>query len=229
MSNLIHCYDEHSCLSVTDRFVREQSALPLKSRFKIAAVNVFIESLVGTGDLLFAKNADFHSLDTHDQSLLVHTKLKYVGAFGGCFALHSLNLYDNRGFCQSIELAYGLDTITSSRRTAARLDADAVFMKLIMAIVLFSTMDLTFFANAPPVNFHDVKAVVRIQNVYTEVAWRYLVYKYGSDQAVVRFSNLIRCIFAANYSLACAFECGQYQDVVDVVIEKIEQTLSIRQ
>jgi hypothetical protein len=98
---------------------------------------------------------------------------------------------------------------------------------LALSILVFSTLDYTFYTNTAPVNLKNIKAVLHIQDMYAELAWRYLIYKYGHFHAVICFSNLIRCIFTVNNATIEAIKCKQYTDIVDVIIKQTEQTPSI--
>jgi hypothetical protein len=63
--------------------------------------------------------------------------------------------------------------------------------------------------------------------MYTELTWRYLLYKYGHHQAVVRFSNLIGCLFQAKYATVEAHESKEFIEVIDSAIEQIKQKLFV--
>jgi hypothetical protein len=228
LSNLIHCYDEHSGLAVADRVVREQKALPVRSRFKVTVVNDLFASLMAGAQLLFETNADFVSLTPHDRSLLLHGKLKYVGGLSSCFILHSTGLFDNPVFCQTVEPAYGSTTLAGSKHAGGFFDSDIIFMKLVLAIILFSTFDYTVYVGAAPVNLHNAQAMHRIQDTYVELAWRYLIYKFDHSYAIGRFSNLIRCIFLLNNALVDAVAHEQYNDLLDGVSRRTEETLSLK-
>lgn len=224
LSDLLHCYDEHSRLTVADRFAREQNALPMKMRYKSACVSQFVGSLIGGAQLLFEKNADFLSLSPHDRSLLLHGKLKYIGGLSLCLIVQSTGLFNDPAYCHTNEIVFGPATLTGEKRTGAQLDPDIVLVKLLLTMLLFSTMDYTIYAAAAPVNFDDVQAIVRIQDAYTELAWRYLIYKYDYVYAVRCFSKLLRCIFNANEATVEAAARDEYNQLVETTIRRVEKT-----
>lgn len=227
LSNLVHCYDEHSGISVADRFVREQNVLPLKSRFKVTPVNDFITSLVGTAHLLFEKNADFLSLSSFDRAHLLRGRVQYVGGIGACFLMHTMGLYTNPGFSRTVKHIYGLATFEGSHRTGAQADSDLVFMKLVFAIVLFSTFDYTVYAGQPSVHFENLRCILKLQDTYIELAWRYLLYKYDHCQAVRCFAKAVRCIFALIDGHVGVDRCEHFTQMVDHVVKQVEGTLTI--
>jgi hypothetical protein len=223
LSNLIHCYDEHSGLSVADRFVREQNALPIKARFKTSPVSDMITSLMGGATLLFEKNADFLLLSSHDRSLLLHGRLKYIASLGCSFILRAMKLYTNPRFYSAAEVIFGSETLAAGKRTGEQIDLDIIFVKLTLAIILFSTLDNTVYMNTAPVNLENVHAVLRIQDTYTDLAWRYLIYKYDYSYAVTCFSNIIRCIFNINDALTEVATRMEYKTLVDGLIKQTEE------
>ncbi|CAF5161884.1 unnamed protein product, partial [Rotaria sp. Silwood1] len=58
------------------------------------------------------------------------------------------------------------------------------------------------------------------QDMYTDLAWRYLLYKYGHHEAVKRFSNLTRCLFAVTGAIAEAHESQKFTEMIDSIIEQ---------
>ena len=174
--------------------------------------------------LLFEKNNDLITLNVHDRSLLLHSKLKYIGCYGGCFILNTLNVFDDPAFYHKAELIYGPQSLASCKRTGRRLDPDIVLMKLVLSIILFSTMDYITHPNATLGNFVDIKTVLRIQDANVELAWRYTLYKYGFAQTVVRFSNILRSIFALIDAIVGSTVREEYSTVVDNLIRQTEET-----
>ena len=63
--------------------------------------------------------------------------------------------------------------------------------------------------------------------MYTELAWRYLLYKYNHDQAVRCFSNLVRCLFTVYDGIIEVCKVKRFTDMIDSVIEQTEQTLTL--
>ncbi len=157
LSNLIHCYDEHSGFSIAKRYVHEHNVLPLKIRYKIASINELCTSLISGAQLLFEKNLDFLSLSSQDRSLLLHGKLKYLGGLGTCFILRHVGLFDTAAFYQNAELIYGSTTLSAGKLASNQLDSDIVFIKMVLSILAVSTFDYTFYTNTAPINLFSLQ------------------------------------------------------------------------
>ncbi|CAF5107359.1 unnamed protein product [Rotaria sp. Silwood1] len=115
--------------------------------------------------------------------------------------------------------------IVCIKRVIDRFDSDVTFIKLILAILAFSTISYTVYRKNTQSNLTNIKAILSIQDMYTDLAWRYLLYKYGHHQAVIRFSNLLRCLFSVSEAIVEAHEAQQFTDIIDYVVEQTEEAL----
>ncbi|CAF5097774.1 unnamed protein product, partial [Rotaria sp. Silwood1] len=87
-------------------------------------------------------------------------------------------------------------------------------MKLFLAILSFSTT----YTNTSTTTFSSTKQILDIQDRYIELTWKYLLYKYNSNQAVKYFSNLIRCVLAIHDALAKADEVQWFTEEIDFLV-----------
>ena len=227
LSNLAHCFDEYSGFAVAQRFIHQQSILPPKIRFKLTAVDGFFTSLMCTGQLLYEKNADFNSLCSHDRLILLHNTMKYVGGLCSCHIARHLRFMDDPVMFESVETMYGSTSLAIGIRAVDQLDSDSIFIKLALALLTFSTFNYISYTNTPPENLMNTRAVLNIQDTYIELMWRYLIYKYDHQRAVICFSNFIRCIFLINSSIVELYDVQHYQNMMDSIVKQTEKTLTL--
>ncbi|CAF1413561.1 unnamed protein product [Rotaria sordida] len=227
LSHLTHCYDEYNGFSLVQRFIHEQNNLPPKMRYRLTRVNELILSFINQSQYFYETNSYFISLCSHDRRILVHNTMKYVGSLGACFIIHHTGLLNNLAFYKSIEIIYGSSILTNSNRIICQFNFDDTFFKLVLPLLIFSTFDYTYYTNIVPINLMDIKTILHIQNIYTELAWRYLICRYNYRQAVINFSNLIRYIFSLNNTIVEAIELKQCKDMVDLVIEQTKKTTKL--
>ena len=226
LSNLLNCYDEHSGFVDAQRFVAEQNNLPVKFRYKAGPVGDFLTSILNRAQGLFEKNRDFHSLCLGDQSILLRTATMHVASLSVHVILRPAQLMEHPGFYKSHEILFGTDATIFAERLYGQLDPDPVVMKLILAVMAFSTLTYAFYSNSKAENLTNIKQVLRIQDSYIDLLWRYLNFKYSFVQAVLRLNHLMRCIFSIHQALAKAVEVQWYNRVVDNIIEQTEHSLS---
>ena len=224
ISNLCHCYDEYSGITTGEQFMYEQHLLPLKLRFKSTTVMNFIKTVAGRTQLLYNGNQDFLSLLADDRSILLNNTIKHTGSFLSNTIFQKVQLLNHPAFHTAIGLITNSNSIPVLTRIERLLDFDMVVQKLAVSILAFSTTNYTTYSGSPATNLSDVRKVVRIQNAYIELAWRYLLYKYDEKQAVICFSNVIRCLFAVNEAIVRTSEIKWVMGMIDNLIQKTEQT-----
>ncbi|CAF1441492.1 unnamed protein product [Rotaria sordida] len=229
LSNLVHCFDEHTEHSFIEHFIHEQSALPPKFRFKYASVRNFFTSMMSKVQLVFEKNRDIFSLSLHDRSTLLRSTVEYTTSIGGAVILRQAHLFDNPAFFKSAELIFRPSAVALTKQTIDQLDPDITFIKIIFAVVAFLISNYTVYTSTAPTNLTDAKKILRIQDIYTDLVWRYLIYKYNDHDAILCFSNFIRCLFLINDSVVEAHEAQQYTDIIDSVVEATQQKLTLNQ
>jgi hypothetical protein len=227
LSGLVHCFDKNSGYSFVEQFIDDQNALPIKLRFKYASVTNFFTSVMGKVQLVFEKNRDCLSLSSHDRTNLLRNTIEYNGIIGGMFLLRQTRLLDDVTFFTSAEIIFHSSTMILIKRIIDLFDTDDTFSKIILATLAFTSINYTVYKKNVRTNLTNIKAILPIQDMYTELAWRYLLHKYGEYQAVIRFSKLIRCLLLVNDAIVEAHESQQYAEIIDSVIEQTEQALSL--
>jgi hypothetical protein len=207
------------------RFISEQKILPLKLRYKIGPVGEFITSNMSRVQQIFEKNLDYRSLCSYDRSILLRNTVRHTGCIGGTFILHQAHLLDDPIFYKSSEIIFGSDVMLTIKPITDTYDSDIIFVKLILIIIAFSTTNYTIYTNTTPINLIDIKTIIHIQDTYTELTWRYLLYKYSHEQAVKRFCNLIRCLFNVNFTIVTVDRIQEYTNMIDTIVEQTEELL----
>ncbi|UJR07776.1 hypothetical protein I4U23_012059 [Adineta vaga] len=225
LSNLIHCYDEYSGVRMAQLFDDKQNCLPLKLRFKFEPTAEFITSNMSCVPEIFEKNLHFRSLSYHDRSILLRNTVKHTGCIGGTFVLHQSQLLHDPLFYQTTTTIFGSDIMSRIIPLTESFDRDETFVKLILTIIAFSTTTYTIYSQTNFNNLNNLKQILQIQDIYTELAWRYMIYRYNYDQAVIQFCQLIQCLFRVNSTIVEVDRNQEYTSIIGTVIEQTEQLL----
>ncbi|CAF3050212.1 unnamed protein product [Rotaria sp. Silwood2] len=183
-------------------FIRQQNTLPIKLRFKVESVSEIVLSLMSQAQICLQSNSNFLSLTTYDQTVLINSTLKHVADISVSFTL-------------------------SPKQITNQLDRDNTFIKLILSIIVFSTINYISKAQSTSINLINVKQILNIQDIYVELAWKYLIYRYDYYQAVKCFSNVIRVIFISTDGIHQAQQIEVCINMVDSLTQQTEQTLNI--
>ncbi|CAF4191474.1 unnamed protein product [Rotaria magnacalcarata] len=224
LSNLVRCFDENSGYKFVADFIEEQSALPLKLRFKYSSVNPFFTSMMSKVQLVFEKNRDFLLLSQHDRTVLLKNTVEYTATIGGMFILRQSRLLDDFSFSQSAEMIFQPSGMIFIKRVIDQFDSDDTFIKLILTILAFATINYTVYRKNIQINLTNMKVILPIQDMYTELTWQYLVDKYGHLQAVKRFSNLFKCLFSVTKAIVEVHQVQKFTDIINSIIEQTEET-----
>lgn len=105
-------------------------------------------------------------------------------------------------------------------------DTDIIIIKLTLTIIAFSTTSYTIFTPDTSIrNFLDIKTILSIQDNYTEILWKYLIYKYTYEQSIKHFCKLLRCLFHVNFTIVEADRIQQYTNMIDTVIQQTQDLL----
>ena len=226
ISNLSHCYDEHAGLSLGEQYVSDQKNLPPKLRFKTASLLQLFQVITDAAQFLYKNNRDFLRLSTDDRSILLHGTLTHTASLSGNFLLYQIQLLNHPSFYDALQTIGPVDLISTARLLSQLLHFDTIVMKLFLAVLSFSTFRYTVYPSDSSSNLFGIHEILRIQDAYIELTWRYLLYKYNHQQAVKCFSNFIRCVFIVNASVVIVQDIQWFTDIIDSVTEKAEQILS---
>lgn len=225
LSKLSHCYDEHAGLSIGERYLSEQHRLPPKLRFKCASIIQLYQMSLEGAQLVYKNNKDFLSLVPDDRSTLLHNTLIYTASISSNFIVYKTQLMTYPAYYDAVQIITPSGTSCIARRLSQRLNFDVIIIKLLLAILSFSTVRYTIYPSTSSVNLSNIRQIVHIQDTYIELTWQYLIYKYDYKQAVRCFSDFIRCIFTVNEALTEAQHVQWFTHTIGSVIQKTEEAL----
>ncbi|CAF1205213.1 unnamed protein product [Adineta steineri] len=229
LSNLVHCFDEYSGFSLVQDFINEQNTLPPKFRFKYTSVSKFFTSMMANVQLVFEKNRDLLSLSLHDRTALLRDTVEYTTSVGGAYILRQAHLFDYPAFSESAELIFRPAAVAATKRLIDQLDPDIIFVKIICAVIAFLVSNYTVYSSETVShNLPDAIKIIRVQDMYTELVWRYLLYKHNPQDAVLCFMNLIRCLLLVHDSIVKSHEARQFNELMDTVVESTEHKLNLQ-
>ena len=217
------CYDEQNVLSLAEQFIAQQNILPLKLRFKCGSVQDFLSALFGKAQSLFNQNPDFRSLHPEDRSLLLHRQMKYLIILSSSFIAQQSHLFAYPAFNKATETLFGTCVITTNKL----LCFDVPFVKLALGMICFSSYDYTIDGNLPTPHLTNIKRIVEVQDMYIELAWRYLIYVYDDKQAISYILNLSHCILRVINDVVLMEDQKTFLEMMNIVIERTQRSLPV--
>ena len=227
ISNLSHCYDDHAGLAIGEQYMSQQNSLPHRFRFKSASILQLYQMTFDGAQSLYANNGDFRSLCANDRSILLHSTLSCTASISSNFILCKIQLMEQSAYFDAMELITSAYLVTFARRLPQRLKFDVIVMKMLLAILSFSTFRYTVYPSTSSGNLSNVQEILCIQDRYIDLTWRYLLFTYDQEQAVKCFSDFIRCVFVVNEGIVQLENVQWFTEDIDSLTEKVEQVLSV--
>jgi hypothetical protein len=174
---------------------------------------------------------DFRILTFNEQTSLFDRNLHGVTGFYATLFFRNTNLLQNDRYMDAFINIYGPDIMLLAKKVNERLDPDATLNKLVLIIFAFSSSCLI-------INKHDtierdslLYGTFRLlgsQNVYVELLWKYMIYRYGYNESALRFSRLIQILLCILKHLGIMYTNNEvHQTMADDVIQKAKRSLII--
>lgn len=227
ISNLVHCFDEHSGLDLVRKYFSEQNLLPVKMRFKIQSVGKFLATNLVQIQRVLERNGDYLSLAMEDRLALLRHTIRHSTTLGGAYLVYLANAADDPCFYQASEILFGAKPMAVNRTVSKFFDPDPTVMKLMLPIISFSTISYTVYRNQLAQQFRDLKQILRIQDFYVELAWRYMIYRYSYRETVRRFSQIVRCLFSVTCTLVEVNRVVPSINIIDDLTRSAERMVTM--
>ncbi|UJR15864.1 hypothetical protein I4U23_002790 [Adineta vaga] len=235
LSNIINTYDARYPIDNLKKSLEVEANLPVKMRMKLASTNymnyvtlcyaLLIQFLQGV--------SHFNIVSKGSRSILIERTMSNLGGLNGLFIVRELNLHINYEYITCTIETYGLTIIHEVVKLAHRIDQDGILFKLVLVVLSFSTCYNTIYTTDDDHNVTlqsnsslNSMEIFSIQNIYVDVMFKFLLYRYGYDQAVLRFGSLIKTILDQNRCLEEARNIIPHTFMIKTVMEYANQIIS---
>lgn len=228
LSTILQAYDEQNLIVRTQNALQEQLSLPPKIRSKISFA-LDIISLSYTSIQPFLERLPyFHQLPNETRRILLRNNLNGTGTFNSMLAASEAKVFDYEYYIGTCEQIYGPECVNEVERFLSRREFNLTLMKIMLVILAFSS-NCSIILPDWNFNLHNSSSpysmdLLRTQNIFIVLLWKYLVYQYGFDQAVRRLDNLVK------YHLDLLNRINditnqQHFDMIEDIIRKTTQSL----
>lgn len=75
--------------------------------------------------------------------------------------------------------------------------------------------------------FSNTLSLLQIQNVYVEMMFKYMLYRYGYNEAALRFASLIKSCLEQNRMVSGDGYLRQHDEMVQKITEQTERSLTL--
>ena len=231
LSNVIHAYDAFSSIPYACQVSEQLSRLEISGR----SVGSTTLEMVGRSILsmrsLISSLPDFQILTTAEQISLLERNWYAISGLNYILIARDSSLIENLRYLRdSGDKLYRADVVAGMIGIKKRIDPDSTLIKIILVILAFSSNCLVL--NVPRSRKNDsfLFGTFRLfgsQNVFVEILWKYMVYRYGHEESVIRFARLVmEMLNVINQAAAAYSSTDAHRSIMEQAFEQNDQWLS---
>ncbi len=166
-------------------------------------------------------NSDIRTLSLDDRSAFLRNIAENVQCLNTAISWNQSQIYNSQSFINIHIDFYGQNSPIMIQRILKFIDPDIIINKLTLSLFAFSN-HISIFTSSMTIKSLNTLAIYEIQNIYAEITWKYLVYKYGYSQSIQRFNNFIQCLLAATVTVFDAQNIEKHVNQITTLVEQIE-------
>lgn len=214
-------------------YSKNLSSSPAEDHFNVSDVLDIIRFACESMPSFISSTPDFQVLTVNEQISLFIRNLHGVTSLYFTIFLRNADLLDSPQYYDSYITVYGSTIIQQLKHFLKRLDQDATLFKLMLLVITFSSNNIIVDVDENMDNDPLLLGTFRLygsQNVYVELLWKYMLYRYGYYEAVIRFSGLVKSILDNMRDAAFIYMNNTtHHHLIKEVTEKAKEKLIIKQ
>jgi hypothetical protein len=176
---------------------------------------------------------DFRILTACEQFSLFERNLSATTVF--CFVLvFSDAIISNEQKCTDLfATIYGSEVLSQAKHINKELVCNSTIVKLMLIVLAFSSNCFIVDTQENMLNdsfLQDTHCLLRSQNIYIELLWKFMIYHHDYYSAALCFSRLMQHFLnLVKYSAIAYSKNTNYRQLIDNVFQKAKQSLKIEQ
>ena len=221
LSNLVHMYQDTELFSLSEVIKSESDSLKMINQ---STWQNFLKCFYVTAGNSLRSNVDITHLESDDRSILLHTAANNVTCVGAMIIFYHSQLIHYPLLWKYLEGIYGKIAMNYNRWSAQFVDPDMILCKLSIALFALSTNTRMLCRNVQG-EYQNLHQILSIQDRYTELTWKYLLYKYGYEESIKRYVHMIKWFLALTVYMQYAHCVDTHMNDVELLIEETELAL----
>jgi hypothetical protein len=231
LSNIVHAYDTYNTAAQLSRTIDSLSTLPVEMHMNVTNPSEIISQMYTSMQSFIRSSPDFRILTLNEQTSLLDRNLHGVTGFYSILFFRDAGILHNTKCLEAFINIYGSDMMLLAKKVNDRLDPDSTCIILILFVFAFSSN--SFIVNEHENMEHDslLYGTFRLlgsQNVYVDLLEKYMIYRYGYNESIIRCSRLTQIFLCTLKTLAIVHTNNEtHQKMVADIIKKVKQSLTI--
>lgn len=205
-----------------------QLTYPAKIRMKLVSSNYmnFLGKCYRTLTQIIEGIFHLNISSKNDRRILIERTITSLGGLNGLFIVRELNLHNNYEYTSCAITIYGSTLAQKVAYNANHMDTDGTLIKILLIILSFSTCYDTI--NPTDTNLLlNTNEIFLTQNIYIEIMFKYMLFRYGYNEASVRFAKLIKIVLDQNMCLGTAGDIQSHKTMIKTVIQDADRIVSL--
>ena len=150
----------------------------------------------------------------------------WIMLFKSFLVSRQFNYLTNPNFVLSFSGIYGSNFLEKVDNVFKQMDSDM----MIFIIIFSSNSCIVTFNPSDHIGLMAVVSdVVRIQDIYVTVLWKYLIHQYGFREAVLRYSSLIKTLMNGYWMLETMSNSEIYEQILHRTAKQMKSSLAIEE
>ncbi|CAM4747344.1 unnamed protein product [Rotaria magnacalcarata] len=224
ISNVVHAFNTFSPVPEIRRRIQFLYTTESNLQHDFTQTRHLMSSFYNGLRSFISSTPDFKILTLREQHSLFQRNMVGVLCVGGIYLMHESGIFDKPEHESVILPFYGSEFIQQVKLIWQQLHCDPILIKLMLVALAFSSnyfmVDNHGNTNQDTLLLGTFR-LLGSQNVYVEIIWKYLLSTYGHNNAVLRFSILIKQLLSLlSYSISLYKSNIIYQAFIDDIIKQ---------
>ena len=225
LSNLIHNYDETDSLTISQQLQIENRCIDSVLLINQNLVANLLKSFYRNAGKCIRSNGDISHLTSDDRSILIHTAIDNITAISAIFFFIHFHLIDDEILWMYLQNIYGTTLMEYHRWAPQFTLLDPILFKLSMNLFALSKHTRILYQNISS-EYRNLGEIVKIENKYVELTWKYLVYKLGFDQSIRIFDKIIRWFLSLTVFMSYTHRLQTHVNDIQSLVQQTEMLLA---
>ncbi|CAF3359856.1 unnamed protein product [Rotaria socialis] len=224
ISNVVHAFNTFSPVAEIRRRILFFNTTESNLQYNLTQARHLMSSFYNGLQSFISSTPDFKILTLREQHSLFQRNMVGVLCVGGTYLMHESGILDKPEHESVILSLYGSEFIQQVKLIWQQLHCDPILIKLILVALAFSSNYFMIDNHGNTADDTLLLGTFRLlgsQNVYVEIIWKYLLSTYGHNNAVLRFSILIKQLLTMlSYSIYMYKNNIIHQAFIDDIIKQ---------
>lgn len=205
-----------------------QTSLPPKLRSK-STITLDIVKFFYSSIKSFVESVPFfQDLSVDARRAVVEHNFDTTGTLNSIFLVRETCALDSVAYVTGCSTVYGYDNLAELKKYVSQLEQNGILVKLMLLITAFAA-NCSIVTLDPRENLATITSaisLIRVQNIFVTMLWKYLIYQYGDLGAVRWFNSSIKYILNI-LRWTNEKHTPEHWEMVDNVVQHTSRALAI--